>query len=80
MYFYVDRIVTEILEFIGHTCTLKRRYAAEYAMSSSVEPVIYAMPEKEEMVEKASKLIVVSEKKKSPSLLPNYGLGLGAQG
>lgn len=49
----VLRIVTEILEFIGYSSTVKRRYAAEYAMSSSVEPVIYAMPEKEEIVEKS---------------------------
>lgn len=49
----VRRIVTEILGFIGFNSTVKRRYAAEYAMSSGVEPVIYAMPEKEEIVEKS---------------------------
>ena len=49
--------MTEILEFIGYSSTVKRRYAAEYAMSSSVEPVIYAMPEKEEIVEKASQVL-----------------------
>ena len=54
---YMNRIVNEILEFIGYNSSVKRRYAAEYAMSSSVEPVIYAMPEKEEIVEKASTLI-----------------------
>ena len=53
----MNRIVNEILEFIGYNSSVKRRYAAEYAMSSSVEPVIYAMPEKEEIVEKASTLI-----------------------
>ena len=50
----MNRIVNEILEFIGYNSTVKRRYAAEYALSSSVEPFIYAMPEKEEIVEKAS--------------------------
>ena len=49
----MNRIVTDILNFIGNHSTVKRRYAAEY-MSSNVEPVIYAMPEKEEIVEKAS--------------------------
>merc|ERR1711884_736396 len=42
----VQRIVTDILNFIGNHSTVKRRYAAEY-MSSNVEPVIYAMPGKE---------------------------------
>ena len=54
-FFFINRIVTDILNFIGNHSTVKRRYAAEY-MSSNVEPVIYAMPEKEEIVEKASKL------------------------
>ena len=54
-FFFMNRIVTDILNFIGNHSTVKRRYAAEY-MSSNVEPVIYAMPEKEEIVEKASKL------------------------
>ena len=52
-FFFMNRIVTDILNFIGNHSTVKRRYAAEY-MSSNVEPVIYAMPEKEEIVEKAS--------------------------
>lgn len=53
----VQRIVTDILNFIGNHSTVKRRYAAEY-MSSNVEPVIYAMPEKEEIVEKSLNYII----------------------